>query len=179
MRKVIMIAIFGLLTSVAMAQTTSGTIALGGGFRFTSNDPGTSSFSLSGSGGYFLKDNLMVGLDLSYSSANDGDNTSLGLGPFIRYYKFIADDKFAFTVDGGFVFSSDKDVDPVTGTEVSSSTFGLGVAPGFAYFFSPKWSLDFTLPGISYISYEGGGSTISIGASTFSPSLGFRYFISK
>lgn len=177
MRKLIMIAFFGMIALQGMAQTTAGTIALGGGFRFTTNDPGTSSFTLNPSGAYFLKDNLAIGVDLNYTSFNDGDNTSLGIGPFIRYYKFIADDKFAFTVDGGFSFISDKDV--VAGNTVNSSTFALGVAPGFAYFFSPKWSLDFTLPGVSYVSYEGGGSTISIGASTFSPSLGFRYFISK
>ncbi len=124
-----------------------------------------------------MKDNLAIGVDMNYSSFNDGDNTSLGIGPFVRYYKFIADDKFAFTVDGVFSFSTDKTV--VAGNSVSSNRFALGVDPGFAYFFSPKWSLDLTLPGISYVSFEGGGSTISIGASTFSPSLGFRYFISK
>ncbi len=45
-----MIAFFGLIAFQSIAQTTAGTIALGGGFRFTSSDPGTSSFNLNPSG---------------------------------------------------------------------------------------------------------------------------------
>jgi outer membrane protein len=193
MRKVVMIAIFGLLTSVAIAQTSAGNMMIGGSFRITSSttetaadDLKSSQFGISPSFGYFLSDGLAVGVNVSFDSfkySNDDKQTILGFGPFARYYKFIADDKFAFTGTAGFNIGSGK-YDPDAGNETKTGSFNVYVSPGFAYFFSPKWSLDFQLQGISYNSNDPNkdgdndkNNSFTFGASSFSPSLGFRYFL--
>lgn len=193
MKKLVMIAIFGLLTSAAMAQTSAGNMMIGGGFRFGSStqetgadDLKSSNFGISPTFGYFISDNLAVGVNVGYNSfnySNDDKQTSFNFGPFVRYYKFIADDKFAFTVDAGFGIGSGTYDSELFG-ERKTGSFDVFVSPGFAYFFSPKWSLDFQLQGISYNTSDPNkdtdndkGSSFNFGASSLNPSLGFRYFI--
>lgn len=193
MRKLIMLSIFGLLSSVAMAQTTAGNMMIGGGFRISSStqetaadDLKSSQFGVSPSFGYFLSDGLALGVNVgfdSYKYTNDDKQTIFSFGPFVRYYKFIADDKFAFIGTAGVNFGSGK-YDPDAGNETKTSSMNVYVSPGFAYFFSPKWSLDFQLQGISFNSSDPNkdgdndkNKSFTFGASSFSPSLGFRYFL--
>lgn len=178
---------------ITKAQTSAGTIMIGGSVGFNSNtqetagdDLKSSTFSISPSAGYFLSDNFALGLEFGFSStkfSNDDKLTSLNVGPFARYYKFIVEEKFAFYGEAGFSFGSGK-YDPDGGNEAKSSSFGLNISPGFAYFFSNKWALDFQLQGISYSSNDPNKdndndkqSSFTFGVSSFNPSLGFRYFI--
>jgi hypothetical protein len=193
MRKAILISFFGLFTSAVMAQTSAGNMMIGGSFRFSSStqetagdDLKSSQFGISPSFGYFVSDNLAVGVNAifdSYTYFDDDKQTVLSFGPFVKYYKFIADDKFAFTANAGFNIGSGK-YDPNVGNETKTGSFNVYVSPGFAYFFSPKWSLDFGLQGIAFNTSDPNkdndndkSSSFTFGVSSFSPSLGFRYFI--
>lgn len=188
-----MIAILGMLTSSAFAQTTTGNMMIGGSFSInsgnqetTGDDVKTSSFSITPTLGYFVADNLAVGVNVGFNSNtyfNEDKQTSFNVGPFVRYYKFIADDKFAFVADAGFNVGSGTYDSELFG-ERKFSNFNIYVSPGFAYFFSPKWSLDFQLSGISYNSSDPDkdndddkSNSFEFGLSSFNPSLGFRYFI--
>ncbi|NBW37398.1 MAG: porin family protein [Cytophagia bacterium] len=193
MRNFVIIAILVLFTTTVKAQTAKGNMVIGGSFRFssttqqtTNDDLKSSSFGISPSFGYFVSDNLAVGVNVGFNSVNytnDDKQSEFDFGPFVRYYKFIADDKFAFTADAGFGLGSGKYDSQLSG-ERKTSSFNVYVSPGFAYFFSPKWSLDFQLQGISYSTNDPNkdadndkGSYFTFGVSSFSPSLGFRYFI--
>lgn len=193
MRKLILIALFGLFTSAVMAQTSAGNMMIGGSFSFSSttqetgnDDIKSSSFGVNPTFGYFVSDNLAVGVNVgfgSYNYNNDDKQTNLNFGPFVRYYKFIAEEKFAFVADAGFNIGSGTYDSNLLG-ERKFSNFNIYVSPGFAYFFSPKWSLDFQLQGISYNTSDPNkdndndkSNFFTFGVSSLSPSLGFRYFI--
>ncbi len=198
MKKNVSIIIFLLFTGSASAQIAKGSLFFGGGFNINSNktetaadDLKSSSFSIEPSGGYFISDNLAIGLDLGFTSStltNEDKESEFAFGPFVRFYKFLDDEsKFAIYGQGVIDFSSGKNDpnDPLLNeTKFGSTT--VYVAPGFAYFFNKKWALDFQLRGISFTSSDPNKNVdnnkqtgFNFGASSFSPSLGFRYFISK
>jgi opacity protein-like surface antigen len=189
------------VASYAQAQTTAGNMLLGGGIGYTSqkyetagDDATDNTFSFTPSFGYFVADNFAVGLNLTYSSNKrenmdnfDGElkTTEFLFEPFARYYMFTPNDKFAFFAEGGLGFGSRKQ-DPEDLDETKASMFRFRVSPGFAYFISDKWSLDFQLSGISYTSYDPNTDSDSdddkqsefvFGVDSFNPTLGFRYII--
>jgi hypothetical protein len=99
-------------------------------------------------------------------------------------------DKFYFMAETGLWFGSarTKNTNPTNTTENKRNSISIYISPGFSYFFSDKWALDFQLAGISYTSSDpntASGSkddkrnTFVFGTESFNPSLGFRYFISK
>lgn len=195
MKKVLLVLMMVGSYAVTQAQTTAGSMMIGGGFSLSSNttettgdDLKSSSFSLVPTFGYFLKDNVAIGVDLGLYTdtyTNDDKETSIGFAPYARFYKFLVEDKLAIYGQGGIGFASGK-YDPDGGNESNSGSFGVYVRPGFSYFFNQKWALDFQLAGISYTSYDPDKDadddkekSFVFGASSFNPSLGFRYFISK
>jgi hypothetical protein len=197
MKKIILIftAVVGTLAT-AWGQTTQGSLTLGGGIRYSSDEEDyysqkTTEFSFQPSVGYFVADNLAVGLMLSMSSEKynygSGDNKTndLVVGPFARYYKFTSNEKFAFTGEVGFLFGSTKFKPPV-GNETKGGSTYVYVAPGFTYFLSEKWGLDFQLRGITFSSSDPNkdvdddkSSSFTFGFESFNPSLGFRFYVSK
>lgn len=181
----------------AHAQTAAGNMMAGGSLNFYSNsvegnsDTGSSGLTFSPGLGYFIKDNLAVGVSLIVgTSTNDSGasktvNTSFGLGPFARYYKYTSNENFAFFGQAQFYFISGKS-DFTPGGENKSTTISFAISPGFSYFFNDHWALDFSIAGLTIQSYDPDTSTdgdkqsnIGFGLSTFSPSLGFRYHFGK
>jgi hypothetical protein len=75
---------------------------------------------------------------------------STTLAPFIRYYVFASNDKFAFYAEAsaGVGFSKRKAYN--SDEDVKGSSFNARISPGFSYFFNEKWALDLQLNGISY-----------------------------
>jgi outer membrane protein len=175
----------------AQAQTSAGNIGYTSQKQETGGDDQTrNTFSFTPSFGYFVADNFAVGLNLEYSSEKDENldvidtkTSTILFEPFARYYIFTPNEKFAFFAEGGLGFGSTK-VDPDQGDETKSGTFRFRVSPGFAYFISDKWSLDFELSGISYTTYDRNKdvdddkySVFTFGVDSFNPTLGFRYII--
>ncbi|MBX2898080.1 MAG: porin family protein [Cyclobacteriaceae bacterium] len=202
MKKIVVMGVSMLIFfQVAKAQTTQGTVSVGGSFQvstykdqnYSQNfEYSSSSVEFNPIAGYFIKDNLEVGVQLgiSTSQAKIGTNdpsrgSSFAMGPFARYYKFTSNEKFAFTVQAGLLFGSGKS-SPPNGNDTKTSSFTMALSPGFSYFITPKWGLDLSLQGISYSSYDPNKdvdnnkrSSFVFGVDSFSPSLGFRYFISR
>ena len=197
MKKLVLTIIgFSLFIVGAQAQTTAGSLMFGGNIRFTSTtqetttqDQKSSQFQFLPSAGYFVADNLAVGVnvDLSTSKTETGNATSkyssFTAGPFARYYMFTSNEKFAFTGEAGVNFGGTK-FTPNTGNETKGSSLNVYISPGFTYFLSEKWGLDFQLQGISFSSTDPNknvdndkSNSVSIGANFFTPSLGFRYYI--
>jgi outer membrane protein len=153
--------------SLGFSSTGGGTVeSSGGGAPTISNDlTARSNWNFSPTIGYFLNDNLAVGLRLGLGGTNRGqfvtadgkttENVSsfdLGVELFGRYYKELGS-SFYFFVDGGLAFTSaswtDKAQDGLDklkdDDKNSLSTIGLNVAPGVAFFPSEKWGIDLTL----------------------------------
>lgn len=186
--------IFTSLVTYTQAQTSQGSLSLGGGISITSEkdeNPGedvkTTIVRFSPSVGYFVVDNLAVGLNLDLTSRKREDDkySDLLIGPFARYYKYTSNEKFAFYGEVGFLFGSTKN-EPDGQDEIKGSLFNFYISPGFAYFFNEKWALDLRLQGISYSSEDPNKdrdddkeNTFTFGANSFNPTLGFRYFIGK
>ncbi|GIL23550.1 MAG: hypothetical protein BroJett042_20630 [Bacteroidota bacterium] len=199
--KKIMYAILAMMfiAPAAWAQTTQGSKSIGGGFEYYSNkqeniygnyDYESSSFEIMPQVGYFIIDNLEVGVLLNYTSGKSGytqldptKNSSFSVGPFARYYKFTSNERFAFTGTFSVSFGSGKTTYP-SSSESKTGNMGVFISPGFTYFLSEKWGLDFQLQGIGFTSYDpnkdvddDNSKTITFGVSSFTPSIGFRFFI--
>jgi outer membrane protein len=179
------------------AQTTQGHLSIGGSIGVTNTkeetngeDIRTTQFRFQPSAGYFVIDNLMVGLNLNLTAQKSDDGfggddkvNSFSVGPFARYYKFTSNERFAFFGELGTQFGTATNR-PDGGNERKSSSFSIYLSPGFSYFFTENWALDLTLAGISYNSFDPNKDTdndkrtfLNFGASSFSPSLGVRFFV--
>ena len=183
---------FFLTTFYVGAQTLKGNMMAGGNLSFQNqtyqgSNGSDKSINFYPSFGYFIVDNLAVGAILSLgSTTNDTGfsktiSTSMGFGPFARYYKFTSNENFAFFGHAQFVVSSGK-VDNTPGGDTKSSGVSFSIAPGFSYFFTKHWALDLSITGLVIQSYDPNKSnandkttTVNFGISSFSPNLGFRY----
>lgn len=164
----------------------------GGSFEFLSSSSGggnvkSSTTSLSPSFGYFFSDNLAIGGSISastsFSKASGAylNSSSFGIGPFIRYYKYTANKDFAFFGQGELSYTSAK-FDNTGGGETKTSAISFAVAPGFVYFLTGHWGIEFSVQLLSISSDDpdknvddNNISTIQFGITSFSPSIGFRY----
>lgn len=165
----------------------------GGEIEFTStarqagstND--NASFTFAPSFGYFISDNLAVGASLNFNSQRWGTgagktvSTSVGIGPFARYYKFTSNESFAIFGQAGLSFASSK-TDPPTGFVSRGSSIGFRLSPGVAYFFNEHWALELTFQGFSISSSDPDKDTendkstyVALGIESFNPYLGVRF----
>ncbi len=182
-----------LLTSL-QAQVSPGDKFLGGRFRLSYGDRNSSGVNVDGSSftlsisprmGFLIKDNLAVGIagffayakqpDVFFFSNNNPNNPIIlggdeavqyGIGPFLRHYT-------SFSESAGLVVDLYTEIgggtiDQVAGTtgESSSSLFnlGVGILPGFYYFFSPRFSLEASFGGLRYAFTRTKGEDSTFGA---------------
>ncbi|WP_345113415.1 hypothetical protein [Hymenobacter algoricola] len=180
----------GATISVAQAQTKERTVLLSGSIGYSSGKtentttaiPGTpalpgqssgSSIAVGSQAGFFIADNLVVGLNAGLSSGKNNYSqdmyTSPGIiqtsatketlkrlsfGPFVRYYHMVGEKAgFYGQLSGGYQRSTEE----TTGDPpffVSRTTKGSGgyasILPGFVYFPTAKLGLELTLGSLSY-----------------------------
>ncbi len=138
-----------LLVSAALsAQTMSGNWMVGGDAGFNSSTPKVELNGVSATGdavstitidpniGYFIADNLAVGVNLSYKSVTK-NGSDLGVGPFVRYYFVNLGESAKLFAHARFDFGSHS---PDTGSSVSSTEWGIGV--GLAWFLNKNVALE-------------------------------------
>ncbi|MDO7873202.1 outer membrane beta-barrel protein [Hymenobacter sp. ASUV-10] len=168
----------------AQAQTAipAGTVALGGmvGYaHFTNDEPpsatsGTLShsysenqFQFTPSIGYFVADNLAVGLDLGYlitkrrfdgagASSTTTPNEQLRAGAYVQYYKMLtAQFGLVGTLGAGYQHrASDgyRAIDPNDpNVNVKSNGFYAQLTPGLIFFPTPKLGISAS---VGYLGYE-------------------------
>lgn len=192
---VIIVMIASLIES--NAQTSQGSLSFGGSIGVTNSkdedageDTQNFQFRFQPSAGYFVIDNLMVGLNLSLTVEKEDDglggddkvNTFL-VGPFARYYKFTSNEKFAFFGQAGMQFGT-RTNRPDGQNESKEGSFNIYLSPGFSYFFNEHWAMDLTLEGISFSSYDPNKDNdndkyteFNFGVSSLNPQIGVRFFI--
>lgn len=157
------IAVFAFATANAQDGTATetgfskGNVFLSGTVGFSSSkqgDDSTNGFTLAPKAGYFVTNNIALGLgvDLTTSKNDDGVNTinkqnNFGGQVFGRYY-FTPASQFSLFGQLGVGFGSQKHTTEVTvgntttTTETKYNNFGVAVAPGVNYFISKHFSLE-------------------------------------
>lgn len=159
-----------LLTSMVCAQTEKGNWLLGGSTILSFNsvntkvevdqqeiqDVSNSIFTFGGEGGYFVSNNLMVGLNLLYLNQSDNDSplgsTSFSVAPGIQYY-FDTGSEFKpylgarvgyqTETESNFQFADDDFDFIIRDFTYSGLTYGLRA--GVAYFINSSLSVDFRM----------------------------------
>lgn len=121
----------------------------------STGDVKTNTFTFSPKAGYFVSENIAVGLSLAYTSTKDEapgtpetTTNSFGLGAFGRYY-FTPASQFSIFGQLGVGMQSDKTEVEGAG-EAKSNGFNVGVAPGISYFVSEHFALEATFGILGY-----------------------------
>ena len=175
-------------SGAAQAQSAigAGTVSLGGSVGYSrqtdissgmsgsvkySTETTRSQFSISPSIGYFLADNLALGISLGYNSfrrpyststpapalirAELDPSTTLRVGPFVQYYKMISDQFGVLgTLDGGFQATKNfaytgSGSNALIAETKSSGVYGA-LTPGIVFFPIPKVGLSASIGSIGY-----------------------------
>ena len=196
-------------TSVAKAQTSStnstsgetgvipaGTISLGGNIGYnrqteSQNIPGPgqvkvsrSSFQIAPAVGYFLADNLAIGLDLSYGAqrntldpapqGNLNAATTLRVGPYVQYYKMLSEQFGVLgTLGGGYARNvTPRYVGPTTVVEEKTSGAYARLTPGVIFFPVPKFGISATIGFLGYDRTRPDNSSTDFKTTSFGASFG-------
>ncbi len=166
MKKQLLVSILLVFTNILVGQTEKGkfTFSGGTGLQFTSTnieyeydgesfgDIDKSSFSIMAGAGYFVMDNLSLGLSTTFSSTttkDEGDKYTVKstiLMPMVSYY-FPVEGNFRPFLQAGAGLASnveEEDYDGSTDTyKMSGLAYGFG--GGASYFINNYISIDFGL----------------------------------
>jgi outer membrane protein len=186
------------ITFGANAQTEKGKIILGGnlGFNSTKVDGAAKAdvnFSVVPSVGFFVGNNFAVGTGVGYnynkSVSSRNQNEAFEVAPFGRYYVNLTDQfKFFGQLSVPLAFGTVKDVNANgdTGAKLGTTTsIGVNVAPGFAFFPNKKVGIEFSVNGLGYENFttkaEINGAKVKtnsfgLDANTFAPKLGVQFY---
>ncbi|RAJ37429.1 outer membrane beta-barrel protein [Pedobacter cryoconitis] len=195
------------LAFTTQAQTEKGKFMLGGNVEFDSNKPNganksNTSFNIVPSVGYFVTDNFAIGTGVGFESSKFHVNVNDAAGitqktqafvvaPFARYYKGINESfKFFGQLSVPMAFGNNKTGDNDGNNYVKTSKFnnvGVALSPGFAFFPSKKFGIEFSVRGISYNDNTnkdndgnkigGGNKEFNIGANFFAPKIGVQFYL--
>jgi len=210
MKKLFLLTLLSSLAGGAQAQTAikAGTVQLGGnvGYWHTSSEaPGNTSgyyptksttinsqFVVAPSVGYFVADNLAVGISGAYKATHDEYRQSSSatsslktkqyqVGAFVQYYKMVSE-QFGFTgtLGGGYQYLG-QPYNYGSSTLVSKGLYA-NIIPSVVFFPIPKLAIGASIGGISYASYNydspaGFNSSDSYESSTFGASFGLSQLL--
>lgn len=176
-------------------------------------DQKSKSFNIMPQFGYFVADNFAIGLGIGYvqnKTTLNGINTVssyvyystqtakqhiFSIQPFARKYVNVAD-KFKFfgqlSAGIGFGKGENNSVYYSNPTLVATSedsykltSYNASLSPGFAFFPSKKWAIEFSFPLLSYTKTKPkdqssgfsmpSSETFSFATDSFNPSIGFNF----
>ena len=172
---------FSAATSTITQDKGSGDVA--------KENPTYTQFSIAPSIGYFLIDNLALGIGLDYTfnqvkNKNQATNkdSDLLFGPFARYYLPMTVDMSFFLV-ANFGCGNSTDDQDVGGVQqnISTNIFAVGVGPGFTIFSSNAVGIE-TLVRYNYARSDFDTNIGAVKAKTtastnqFDFSVGFRFY---
>ncbi|MCU0437008.1 MAG: porin family protein [Raineya sp.] len=163
------IAIIFATAMSSFAQTSKGTLFIGGGLGFTSKSEKEKtsssttdgdkifSYSINPGVGYFISDKLALGLDFGFTGENSTSTqniivpvevelktTLFNITPYARYYWMVGDN-FGFTGTLGVGIGSGTTKTTITNTTNTTSkisTLEVGFRPGIVFFPTNKVGLE-------------------------------------
>lgn len=168
MKKVLLSAIAVMAFGFANAQDvpttgfSQGDVFITGSVGFGSEKTGdfkTNTFNISPKAGYFVTNNIALGVQLGYTTVKDTEDTPLGeteekttdlqIGAFGRYY-FTPARNFSFFGQLSAGYLSSKTETSPGGGEVKSDGVNVALAPGISYFVSDHIALEATFGILGY-----------------------------
>lgn len=145
------------------AQITEGKILLGGSVSYyNATNGGSNSLYTNAQVGKAIKNNTIMGLDLSYTS-NDysgsiSRQTGYGAGIFYRKYKSLGKEFYFFAEFNGNYRYSKNVLQYFRNINQSLNTTSGGVAiefvPGLSYFLTKGIQIELSMPNVANISYS-------------------------
>ncbi len=136
--------------TLGFSSSSSNVDLSGGDVNFSGRDSRATQFNITPSMGYFIVDNLALGIGLDYtlnkveepvditdpqSSLDEEFDSDLLFGPFTRLYLPVGQDKaFFFQADFGFGSAIDEIVIQGETQTTSTNVFAVGIGPGFTIF---------------------------------------------
>jgi outer membrane immunogenic protein len=184
MKKLLVSLVFTTLVWAASAQWDQGKILATGGINFSTTSPKTemkigdnttttdgaktTDFGIDVTGGYFIADNIAVGLGIGLmnsKTSQEADTTEttvtdnlFAIAPFARYY-IPYSDQFSFfgqfAIGLGFGKSKDEYTSGSTTLtdEASINMMMIGLSPGFSYMMTERVALEMRYGFFGYSSY--------------------------
>jgi hypothetical protein len=134
------------------AQTAKGDWMVGGGLSFNTTE-GATSFTFMPNVGHFFGRNFAAGAEMTISTSKFGElrSTSLGIGPFLRYYLELKEPAFKPYVHGAFSVASIRS--KFMGVSETETATGFLLGLGGAYFINNNVAID-GLAGYNYTKVE-------------------------
>lgn len=144
-----------------------------------SSDDGQSSFNLGPQFGYWLSDRmaLVVGIEFGSetdkSTATELTSSNFGANAELRYGWNVGDNTFLYLAPGFSFGSRTHELSPTI--EAKSSSFAIGITPGFSYMIADSWSINAEFGNLGYVSTkpDGGESAGTFGLNLTMSSIGF------
>jgi len=191
------------LALTTQAQTEKGNYMIGGNVEFNSekvdgNSKADIDFAIVPSIGYFISDNFAVGTGIGYqfaksyseSGVNSVKTQAFVVSPFARYYAGITEQfkffgQLSVPMSFGNTKASTDNGDNYYKTNNNNSV-GVALSPGFAFFPSKKFGIEFSVNGISYNDNRlenangdkiTGNKNFNIGANFFAPKIGVQFYL--
>ena len=169
-----------LMSGAAIAQTEMGSWLVGGNINLNTAKNNTN-IGVSPMVGYFFAENFAAGANISldYSkyevSTGEGKNTTLGIGPFARYY--FGSSNTRPLIHGSWNFISEKDKLTIFSPASESSSTRNGsqffLGGGLAGFINRNVALE-ALAGYNHFKYRHAGE----GSGGFLLRVGFQVYLS-
>ena len=217
MQKLFSTAAHCLVAASTYAQTTikAGTVQLGGGVGYsqqssdnpqpfytgsgyvnTTQHTSAKYFSISPMAGYFVADNLAVGINLShitnklaysydssYVVGNEQRTSQFGVGAFVQYYRMFTE-QFGVvgTLNAGYNHITQRSSSSNSFSERTGSGFSTALLPSIVFFPVPKFAIGASLGGIDYAYSTSKATESSVGfndgtstGSAFGANFGLNY----
>ena len=170
---------------------TKGDVFVSGTLTFGSDSKVTNykqdSFVFAPSVGYFVTNNIALGVNLNVGSGSvqatstSGKNktSTFAAGLAGRYY-FTPASQFTLFAELGAAFGAVKTT-PAVGTASKVNSFGVALAPGLNYFVSKNFSLETKIAVLSFVSAKGdwtgaeNASSVRFGGDWSAVSFGVNY----
>ncbi len=130
-------------TALANAQTTKGSIMLGGTAGFDVQLVESSNvfnLDIQPQLGFFIADNLAVGgnIGIGFGKAGEISSTSFAVSPFGRYYLGSDKTRFFLHAQVGIIGNSTD----FNGDKISSNGYIVGLGPGVAFFLNDHVAIE-------------------------------------
>jgi opacity protein-like surface antigen len=185
--KISLLLLMTFLLTDARAQISKGSFLLGSNLSFNASNiteknkngnknvlPSTYSLSVNPKLGYFVMENLSIGIDINFiytrdttsNSSETSSRTHFLMGPFGRYYFLLNDNLYLF-------FEANVGLGLTSTPELSKTLLGAGAGPGLSFFLTDNVALE-TMAKYNYFQTSGTDQTETI--NNLNMSIGMIYY---